>query len=280
MTIGFIGQGYIGKNYADDFEQRGFSVIRYSLEEEYKGNKERIQKCEVVFIAVPTPTTSMHFDASLIGEQLSILSPKTIAVIKSTILPGTTEMFQAEFPELIILHSPEFLSKATAALDAQKPFANVVGTATQDEAAIKAAETVLSLLPNAPHSLMCTSKEAELIKYIHNVHGYWEVVLFNVMYDSAQALGADWEKIQSVLEVDPFIPERYVSPVHKSGRGAGGFCFIKDFAAFRDFFEKMAHDEIGADLLRSIEKKNLQLLKGSQKDLDVLEIVYGDNNPQ
>jgi prephenate dehydrogenase len=37
--IGFIGQGFIGKSYADDFEDRGLSVTRYSLEEQYKNNK-------------------------------------------------------------------------------------------------------------------------------------------------------------------------------------------------------------------------------------------------
>ena len=26
--IGFIGQGWIGQNYADDFERRGFEVVR------------------------------------------------------------------------------------------------------------------------------------------------------------------------------------------------------------------------------------------------------------
>ncbi len=30
MKIGFIGQGWIGKNYADDFEHRGYRVVRYS----------------------------------------------------------------------------------------------------------------------------------------------------------------------------------------------------------------------------------------------------------
>ena len=28
MKIGFIGQGWIGKNYADDFDARGYAVVR------------------------------------------------------------------------------------------------------------------------------------------------------------------------------------------------------------------------------------------------------------
>ena len=42
-TIGFIGQGWIGKNYANDFEARGYQTIRYSLEEPYLQNKDLIK---------------------------------------------------------------------------------------------------------------------------------------------------------------------------------------------------------------------------------------------
>ena len=65
-TIGFIGQGWIGKHYADEFQARMYDVIRYSLEEPYIQNKERIKECEVVFIAVPTPTTPEGFDDSIV----------------------------------------------------------------------------------------------------------------------------------------------------------------------------------------------------------------------
>ena len=65
IKIGFIGQGYVGKNYADDFERRGYKVVRYALEEPYRKNKEQIRDCDLVFIAVPTPTTPKGFDESI-----------------------------------------------------------------------------------------------------------------------------------------------------------------------------------------------------------------------
>jgi len=42
MVVGFIGQDYIGKNYANDFENRGYSVACYVLEEPYTRNKDLI----------------------------------------------------------------------------------------------------------------------------------------------------------------------------------------------------------------------------------------------
>ena len=41
--IGFVGQGYVGKNYADNFAKRGFPIVRYSLEPKYRGNRDKIK---------------------------------------------------------------------------------------------------------------------------------------------------------------------------------------------------------------------------------------------
>jgi 3-hydroxyisobutyrate dehydrogenase-like beta-hydroxyacid dehydrogenase len=41
MKIGFIGQGFIGRNYADNFEKRGFDIVRYAKEKPYDGNLEQ-----------------------------------------------------------------------------------------------------------------------------------------------------------------------------------------------------------------------------------------------
>jgi hypothetical protein len=57
MKIGFIGQGWIGKNLADHFEERGFETIRFAKEEPYNQNEEALKECDIVFVAVPTPTT-------------------------------------------------------------------------------------------------------------------------------------------------------------------------------------------------------------------------------
>lgn len=277
MNIGFIGQGWIGKNYADDFEKRRFSVVRYALEEPYRHNKEAIKECDMVFIAVPTPTTPQGFDYSIVEEALTLVGNGMIAVIKSTILPGTTQALQKKFPAITVLYSPEFLSEATAAHDAANPFATIVGMPVDDEQHRAAAQQVLAVLPSAPFVQTCSSTEAECIKYSHNVSGYAQIVLFNSIYDVAAKLGADWSVVQKALEADPYISNRYARPVHKSGRGAGGGCFIKDFAAFSELYRKQVGDEAGVQFLAAMEKKNIDLLKRSGKDIDLLRGVYGED---
>ncbi|OGG53733.1 hypothetical protein A2851_02505 [Candidatus Kaiserbacteria bacterium RIFCSPHIGHO2_01_FULL_53_29] len=273
--IGFIGQGFIGKNYADDFERRGHPIVRYALEEPYRGNKEKIKDCDYVLIAVPTPTSPDGFNAGIVREAISLVGRGKTAVIKSTIVPGTTRTFQKEFPDRVVVYSPEFLSEVTAAHDAAHPFSNIVGLTDDSVSQKKIAEELHTLLPKAPFSLTCSSTEAEIIKYTHNGSGYTQIVFFNLMYELAKRHGSDWDAIQRAIEADPLVCNRYARPVHKSGRGAGGHCFIKDVAALRREYETKIKDTSGIAVLDAMEKKNIELLRSSGKDLDLLADVYG-----
>ena len=275
LFIGFIGQGFVGGNMADDFENRGYKTARYSLDAKFLANGHIIKECDVVFIATPTPTTPTGFDYSSISQALSKVGTGKIAVIKSTILPGTTEILQKENPEITVLHSPEFLSEATAAHDTAFPTRNIIGVPQKTPRHDGAARLVLSILPDAPYELICSSRESELIKYGRNVLGYIRIVFTNILYDTASSLGADWSVIQKAMSADPDTGPTYMNPIHKSGRGAGGHCFIKDFAAFRKFFIENMEDSKGAVVLMAIEKKNLELLESTAKDLDLLAGVYG-----
>lgn len=273
--IGFIGQGYVGKNMADDFEARGFSVVRYALEEPYRGNRERIAECVVVFIAVPTPTTPAGHDTSIILSALPLVGKGKIAVVKSTVLPGSTESFQAAFPDRTILFCPEFLSEATAREDAIHPIMNIIGVTKETPEARAEAAYVLSLLPKAGYEQITSARAAEFIKYAHNTSGYAQIVYVNALYNLAEKLRIPWEEVEKAMVADPFIPNRYSRPVHKSGRGAGGHCFVKDFAAFRDFFAREAGDPYGTALLGALEEMNVHLLKQSGKDKEIIDGVYG-----
>jgi len=273
--IGFIGQGFIGKNYADDFERRGYKTVRYSLEEPYKANKDKLKDCDFVFIAVPTPTSPDGFDFSIVRSAVGLVGKGKTAVIKSTIVPGTTKELQREFPDRIVIYSPEFLSEATAAHDAAHPFSNIIGLTEDTSEHKKAAEELHKALPEAPYDLTCSSTEAEIIKYTHNGSGYTQIVFFNLMYELASHHGCNWNMIQQALEADPLISNRYARPIHKSGRGAGGHCFIKDVAALRDEYGKKLDDKRGAAFFEAMERKNIELLRGTGKDLDLLESVYG-----
>ena len=299
--IGFIGQGWIGKHYADDFERRGYKVVRYGLEEPHVHNGDRVKECDIVFIAVPTPSTTAGFDGGILRQAIKKVGQEKIAVIKSTILPGTTESIQAENPDIFVLHSPEFLTEATAAYDAANPIRNIVGMPADNEIYRRKAKEVLACLPQAEYELACSAREAEFIKYGGNNWFYFKVIFFNLLYDLAEKHGIRWDIIKEALAADPRIGSSHLNPVHqsgtrggearprlkynelhmepahKSGRGAGGHCFIKDFAAFHEMYKEDIGDELGVKLLEAMRDKNIDLLVSSGKDLDLLRGVYGED---
>ncbi len=278
MKIGFIGTGWIGKNYALDFTERGYDVTSYSLEPEYKKNKDKISKCDIVFIAVPTPTTPKGFDDSIIRSVLGLVGKGKIAVLKSTIVPGKTKELQKKFPNITLLYSPEFLSEATAKFDTSNPFSSIVGFSKETKIQKEACQKVLSILPKAPFSLVSSSTEAEIIKYTHNTSGFVQIIFFNMIYDLSRKLGCNWKTIHKAIIADPFMSHKYAQPIHKSGRGAGGHCFIKDFEAFHRLYEKLfSNDKSGSAIFRENIKKNIELLTRTKKDLGLLRGVYGDD---
>ncbi len=283
VKIGFIGQGWIGKNYADNFEERGFDIVRYSAEISHAKNKELIKDCDIVFIAVPTPSTPEGFDDSIVRETIKVVGRGKIAVIKSTVLPGATASIQKENPSIFVLHSPEFLREASAREDVDHPDSNIVGIPVDDPRWRKAAEKVLEVLPDAPYKKICRSEESELAKYGRNLFLYWKVIFTNLFYDVARYHKIDWSVVAENIGADPRIGMSHMQPIHHQkhlggtpGRGAGGHCFIKDFAAFEQHYRRVVGNPFGVEVLEALREKNLHLLLTSGKDLDLLESVYGD----
>lgn len=285
--IGFIGQGFIGKNLADDFDRRRYPVVRYALEEPYTLNKEAIATCDIVFIAVPTPTTPQGFIDTTLRHVLPLVGKGKVAVIKSTLLPGKTEEMQRDFPHCLVLHAPEFLTEKNAVLDTQKPQRNIIGIPKNTKRYREVAEQVLRILPKAPFEIVCSAREAELIKYAGNCYLANRVVFMNALYDITVSEGARYEVITKAMSADVRIGGTHMKVVDnsghkgaKAGRGAGGHCFPKDLAALRLHAERtLGKDSRSTRLLKRVEDINLELLYESGKDLDLISEIYGEVAP-
>ncbi len=279
MKIGFIGQGWIGKNYADDFEERGYEVIRYSRTQ--TDTKDEIAKCPIVFIAVPAPTTPQGFDPSVIEEVLGLIGEGNTAVIKCTLPVGTTARLQVMFPNITVMHSPEFLTEVTAAHDARFPDRNIIGILSVSDPTLHAkAVEVMRALPTAPFQRIVNSDIAEMIKYAGNVWFVFKVLFINTLYDLCADAGVDYALVKDGMSGDPRIGHTHLDATHKGGRGAGGHCFIKDFAAYIEMCDKLygseGSREFGFAALKALEAYNIDLLKKSGKNPDLLSGVYGE----
>ena len=273
--IGFIGQGFIGKNYADDFEERGYDIVRYDNHEFIK-NKWNIAKCDFVFIAVPTPSTPKGFDISIVDGVLDLIGTGKVAIIKSTIKIGETRKLQAKHPDIIVVHSPEFLTEVNATQDAKFPNRNIVGVNdVGSEILYKKAQEIIEILPKAQYNLITNYETAEMIKYGGNNWFYFKIVYMNMLFNLSEKFNVDFDIVKQAMANDPRIGFTHLDTIHKGGRGAGGHCFIKDFRCFREMLDEQKDLIADTDVARYIEMYNLFLLGKSSKDRDLVEGVYG-----
>jgi len=281
-SIGFIGQGFIGKNMANDFESRGFRIVRYDNETN-SANKDLIKACDFVFIAVPTPTTPRGFDDSIVRSVLKLVGDGKTAIIKSTIKIGSTEKFQKLYPYKYILHSPEFLTEKNVVRETTHPVRNIIGYTAKSK---PKAAAVLRLLPKAPHNFLVGSREADLSKYMGNNFLFLKVIFANIVYNLAQRKKVDYDIVADMVGHDARIGHSHLAVKHQSGhggrpgRGAGGHCFIKDMAAFVEMFNeepvRNKEDKAVRELLDRIVRFNNRLLVDTEKDLDLLSGVYSN----
>ena len=277
--IGFIGLGFVGGSLVNNFVKRGYkNLVRYSTAPEYEPNKWKIKHCFVTFIAVPTPTVKGKLNTDILEEVLPLIGKGNVAVIRSTVTGEELYRLQNKFGDITILHSPEFLDEVTAQEDTDNPQKNIIGmfNPMEDD---EIARYVLALLPEAPYSDIVSFDDSAAIKYIHNAFFVVKNVFFNIAYDMVQRNGGNWQDVIEAILTDKRITKTHTDIFHKSGRGAGGHCLIKDFPVFREMVGNTGEDitertERDYDILSLIEAQNIDTLLESEKDNDIISDCY------
>lgn len=193
------------------------------------GNIDDVNKCDVIFICVPTPG---ECDLTIMEEAISELRGNKIVVIKSTVLPGTTDYFQKKYPQHKFLFNPEFLTEATADQDMRYPDRQIIGYTKES---FTVAEDIMLMLPLAPFERIVPVKEAEMAKYYNNAWFATKVIFANQIYDICQATGIDYDSVRNMAAADKRVGKSHLDVLHKGYRGFGGKCLPKDLNAIIKF---------------------------------------------
>jgi len=260
--VGVMGLGMVGGALFRYFETHrklvpGETLIGY---DPFKGydHLEALQKAELVFIAVPTPYLTgegeVGFDLSYVRAAIGVLrDPKTV-VIKSTVLPGTTEKLQEEFPQHKMLFNPEFLTEVTADQDMTYPDRQLIGTT---EKSYNVATDVMHLLPMAPFERVMRAREAEMVKYFGNTWFSTKVIFANQIYDICKAMDIDYDVVKEGAAADKRIGRSHLEVLHKGYRGYGGKCLPKDTRALIQLGDKLG---VEMALLKRVDELNNALI--------------------
>ncbi len=255
FKLGIMGVGMVGGALKGYFEKENLRPFLYD-ERKNLGSLEEISQADIIFICVPTPfDKEKGFDLSFVKRACQNIKGGKIIVIKSTILPGTTEKLQEKYPQHRFLFNPEFLTEATAQEDMDKPNRQIIG---YTEKSREVAEEILGLLPSAPFQRIIPVSEAEMTKYFSNTWFSTKVVFVNQMYGLCKKLGIDYETVRECASADKMIGPSHLDVHHKGHFGYRGGCLPKDIRALIQFANEQGLD---FKLHKTVEEINNQLMK-------------------
>lgn len=225
--VGLIGTGFVGSQVKKWFK----GCAWYSKS---GGSFEKVDKKPFVFLCLPTPySPKLGFDISILVENIKRLTPKKNIIIKSTVLPHTTDMLQQMFPQHRFFFNPEFLIEKTAKKNFFEPERQIVGYASEIDVRNqqRTAREILDMLPDAPFKQVCESAEAEMTKLIGNCYLATKVVFANQMFDYCEQEGVKYDDVITMVTADSRIGNSHWKIWMDKHRGYSGHCFPKDMNA-------------------------------------------------
>ena len=177
LNIGIIGNGFVGEAQAFAFSPIA-NVKIFDIDPiKSTCSLENVHKSDFVFVCVPTPMfEDGSQDFSYVEDVFKNAISKPIYIIKSTILPGSTEKLSKKYQDLQIIFSPEFLTERTAKLDMLTQSRIILGG---DKELVNKVEKFFLLRFKNKHIIKTDSRTAELIKYMNNSFFATKVSIMN-----------------------------------------------------------------------------------------------------
>ncbi len=268
-----IYEPFVDKHLKDVLEKKNFEP---TTDIDYA-----IKNSDALFISVGTPskedgsidTADIEAASSQIGKIMEARDSYFVVVVKSTVLPETTEKIvisriEKESGKNVgkdfgVCMNPEFLREGKALEDFLNPDRIVIGEFDK-----KSGDIIQELYKNFNAPIMRTNlKTAEMIKYASNSFLAAKISFTNEIGNICKILGIDTYEVMQGVGMDKRIGKHFL----QAGVGWGGSCFPKDVAALRAKAKEIGYNP---KILDAITKTNneqpfnlLNLLKKKIPDI-------------
>ena len=219
-----------------------------------KLSEYKLLECEVILMAVGTPTVNEKIDLTQIktatkriGKLIKNHNKFISVIVKSTVVPGTTDSVVKnileknsgkKIGEFGLGMNPEFLREGNAVEDFMKPDRIIFGH--EDKITLEYLHEIYS--PWNVDKIIVNTRSAEMIKYVNNSLLATQISTINEYSNIAKSIGnIDFNTVMNAVHLDNrwspidkttrkrIFPEiiNYLKP----GCGFGGSCFPKDIMA-------------------------------------------------
>lgn len=224
--VGIVGAGVVGQAM-----QRlvGPDAVLYDTRPDMPQDRDAINRCDVVFVCVPTPMADDgSCDTSIVEDVVAWIKAPLI-ILRSTVAPGTTDRLRQKYGRRIVFQ-PEYLGETPAHVFgnmAERSFV-VLGGTREDVSA--AADFYKHYYNSMVYFYLCDAMTAEVAKYMENSFYAVKVTFVNEFHDIARAHGVDFNVLREIWLADTRISRDHTF-VYPDARGFAGKCLPKDVNA-------------------------------------------------
>jgi len=295
-SIAVIGQGFVGGSLTTVFAERGFKVYVYDktgkvatggtpvlqrvVDDGSPAIHSFIRECEannsdfsgIYFVCLPTPMfEDGEADLSIVQgvlDELASTPGDRIAVVKSTVPPGSTERWNKKYAStgLRVVFNPEFLTEANALDDMRNQNRIVLGGPRPHINKVKL--VFQKAFPQVP-LIKTSSTTAEMVKYFTNIQLAARVVLSCELAEVCEALDkqgndVDYDKVLEYAKLDPRLGNTHMNVPGPDGiAGARGHCFPKDLSALIYVATTLG---LKPTMMHAVQQKNLDIVPPEHRD--------------
>ncbi len=227
--------------------------------------EDALPNADISFICVGTPssedgsidTSFVRSASKQIGSALALRNGYHVVVVKSTVIPGTTdeivipnlkESGKKLGTEIGVCTNPEFLREGSSVRDFLNPTNSGIIIGELDS---RSGDQMVNLYKDFGVPIWRTGiKEAEMIKYARNAYLAKDISFANEIANVCEVLELDYLRVKQGMELDTRIGKgRFLD----AGLGYGGSCFKKDI---KGLMSKAASHGVNMKLLKTVEEVN------------------------
>jgi len=264
-NIGIIGRGFVGNAVAEGFSKKfnydaNIRVFDIDTKKSTHSIKETVNESDFIFLSVPTPNfSSGQINLSIVNNALksidTVNQKNNIVLLRSTVVPGTTQFFQNKFKNLNLVFNPEFLTERNAVLDFANQKRAIIGG---ESSYVEKVSTLYKDRFGETISIIKTNfQTAEMIKYMNNLFLATKVSFLNDMKILSDKVNIDWDMAIKGFSLDERVGSSHNDvPGHDGKLGFGGGCLPKDMQALIKFADEQ---DIDMTVLKGAWKTNLKV---------------------